>query len=731
MIRHAVLVISALMLTLFPAAGQSGDKFSLEDIYKNGRFTARGIDNLRSSADGIHYTLLERENGNYSVNEYRYSDGVKTGTLFSSRGIPGLDGRRIYGYEISPSGDKILLETEHEPVFRRSFLARYYVFDRDKGTSEILDTSKVQQPAFSPDGTKVAYSKDNDIYYKDLASGNIVRVTRDGRHGHVINGTADWVYEEEFAVVRMFGWSPSGGHIAYVRFDESAVPVYGMDIYGESLYPVRQTFKYPKAGENNSCVSLHIYHLADSSATEIGMDSRGDFYIPRIKWVPGADRLAYFVMNRAQNHLEVFSTDPNGDNTELLFEDTDKAYINLDDNTVFLNDGSVVFVSERDGRAHLYIRDKKGSVTQLTRGQWQVTDFYGIDEKKGLAYIQSTIHGPENRTVSCVDIRKKSARRGSVYHLSAEKGTNSAVFSKGFKYYINTLKSTDTPPLYTLNDPRDGHVIKTLRENTSLAALADSLALPRKEFSTLKMDGGYDLKMWTMKPADFDPAKKYPVLMYVYGGPGSQQVLNSWYNSMDLWFAYLTTKGYIVTCVDNRGTGGRGAGFEKQIYRRMGQLETEDQIEAARKISTLPYVDPSRIGIFGWSFGGYMSSLCATRGGGIFRAAIAVAPVTSWRFYDSIYTERYLSTPQDNSAGYDDNSPLTYAGDLSGRFLLVHGTADDNVHYQNAMRFSSLLVSHNRPFRQMTYADKNHSINGGMTSLHLFTMMTDFILENL
>lgn len=640
MIRHAALVISAIMLTLLPAAGQSGDKLSLEDIYKNGRFAARGIDNLRSSADGVHYTLLEKENGSYSVNEYRYSDGVKTGTLFSSRGIPVLDGRSISGYEISPSGDKILLETEREPVFRRSFLARYYVFDTDKGTAGILDTSKVQQPAFSPDGTKIAYCKANDIYYKDLASGNTVRVTRDGQPGHVINGTADWVYEEEFAVVRMFGWSPSGGHIAYVRFDESHVPVYGMDIYGESAYPSRQTFKYPKAGENNSRVSLHVYHLGDSSTTDIDVHSEGDFYIPRIKWTPGADRLAYFVMNRAQNHLEVFSTDPRGENAELLFEDRDKAYINLDDNTVFLSDGSVAFVSERDGWAHLYIRDKKGGVTQLTRGQWQVTDFYGIDEKKGRAYFQSTILGPQHRTVSCA-----SVKTGGIQNLSAEKGTNSAVFSKGFKYYINTLRSTDTPPLYTLNDPRDGHVIKTLRENGRLKTLADSLALPRKEFSTLKMDGGYDLKMWTMKPSDFDPAEKYPVLMYVYGGPGSQQVLNSWYNSMDLWFAYLTAKGYIVMCVDNRGTGGRGAGFEKQIYRRMGQLETEDQIEAARKIGQLPYVDPARIGIFGWSFGGYMSSLCATRTGGVFRAAIAVAPVTSWRFYDSIYTERYLSTP--------------------------------------------------------------------------------------
>lgn len=701
------------------------DSLTLKDIYTGTMFAAKGIDALRSTADGRHYTLLERDGDTTRINRYDYATGEKTATLFSSEGLAPLAGKRISSYQLSPDESRILIGTDAQSIFRRSYTARYYVYDTaDRSLTAVTD-GRIQQALFSPDATKVAYSQDNNLYYKDLASGQIVRVTSDGKAGSIINGTSDWVYEEEFAIVRLFDWSPSGKYLAYVRFDESEVPVYGMDIYNR-LYPNRDTFKYPKAGARNSEVSLWIYSLDEKSARQVDVPHQDEFYIPRIRWTTGADRLAFYVMPRLQNRLDVYGISVPGWKTELIYKDKDDAYINLNDATAFLKDGSVAFVSERDGYAHLYLKDPKGKTRQITRGHWQITAFYGIDEKTGTAYFQSTSQGPENRDICAV-----SLRNGKIRRLSSATGTNSAAFSKGFAYYINTFNSATTPALYTLNDPRDGKVVKILQDNDALKARVDSLHIPGKEFSTLTTEDGQQLQMWTMRPVDFDSTKTYPLLMYVYGGPGSQQVLNTWYTSQDFWFAYLTQKGYIVACVDGRGTGGRGAAFEKTIYKRMGELELHDQKKAAEALGRLPYIDKECIGIFGWSFGGYMASLAATRGGDTWRAAVAVAPVTSWRFYDSIYTERYLSTPQENLEGYDKNSPLIYAEDLSSRFLLIHGTADDNVHLQNTMEFSALLIAANRPFEQMVYPDKNHSIYGGLTRLHLFTKITDFLLQNL
>lgn len=722
--KRMLFVLAASASALAAYAQQA--ELTLNDIYASGKYAARGIDALRSTADGKHYTLLEKQDGESVINQYGYRDGQLVATLFSSAGKAPLQGKRIARYELSPDESRILIATDSEAIFRRSYTARYYVYDRADGSLTAVSPQRIQQATFSPDGTKVAYSLGNDLYYKDLVQGRTVRITSDGKAGHVINGTSDWVYEEEFAVVRMFGWSASGRYLAYVRFDESQVPVYGMDRYADGLYPDRHTFKYPKAGEKNSDVTLWVYSLDDGSARQVALDAPDDFYLPRIQWLPGEDRLAYYVMPRLQNRLDVLAYDPVTGQSALLFEDRDQTYINLSDATRFLSDGSVVFLSERDGYAHLYLRDKKGKIRQITQGAWPVTDLYGVDEKNHTAYFQSASQGPQNRDICAVDLRNGKIRR-----LSARTGTNAASFSRDFSYYINVFNDANTPPLYTLHSPAERQPIKTLQDNAALAARIDSLRLPVKEFSTLATPDGQRLPLWTLRPVDFDSTRRYPVLMFVYGGPGSQQVLNNWYSAQDLWFAYLTQKGYIVACVDGRGTGGQGAAFEKTIYKRMGELELHDQRQAAEALGRLPYVDKNRIGIFGWSFGGYMASLAATRGGDTWRAAIAVAPVTSWRFYDSIYTERYLSTPQENPEGYDKNSPLTYAQDLSSRFLLVHGTADDNVHFQNAMRLSALLVASNRPFDQMVYPDKNHSIYGGLTRLHLFTKMTDFILENL
>ena len=712
-----------------PTRAQAADSLVFEDIFR-GVYAARGIDALRSTADGQHYTLLERPGGRTQIVLYNYRDGQSVDTLFSDRGYPELEGKSIFTYILSPDERKILLGTDRRDVFRRSYTALYFLYDTASGTLEPVSDQRIQQPTFSPDGSKIAYAKDNDLYYKDLSDGFTRRVTHDGHPGRIINGTADWVYEEEFAIVRLFDWSPSSDRLAYVRFDETEVPLYGMDLYGNSLYPQRQTFKYPKAGERNSLVSLWIYDLPSDTTQQVEVPHTGEFYLPRLRWIApqgkAPEQLVFSVMPRLQNSLHVYRCSPEGTDLETVYQDHSDTYLNLDDSAVFLEDGSVIFVSERDGYAHLYRKDRKGHLQALTQGPWQVTAFYGVDPKTSTAYFQSTSQGPENRDICAVNLRNGRIRR-----LSSGIGTHSASFSQGFAYYIDAFSNTTTPPLFTLNDPRDGSVIKVLEDNADLKARIDSLHLPEKRFGYLETEDSLRLALWTMLPADFDSTRSYPLLMYVYGGPGSQEVLNTWFTSQDLWFAYLTQKGYAIACVDGRGTGGRGADFEKTIYKRMGEVELHDQIKAAQALARLPYIDKARIGIFGWSFGGYMACLAATRGGDIWRAAVAVAPVTSWRFYDTIYTERYLSTPQENPQGYDLNSPLTYADDLSSRLLLVHGTADDNVHFQNSMQFSGLLVSAGKPFEQMVYADKNHSIYGGATRLHLFSKITNFLLTNL
>ncbi|MDD4819773.1 MAG: S9 family peptidase [Flavobacteriales bacterium] len=702
----------------------SAQSFSLQDIYKNGRFAVSSPSNLRSMNDGEHYTILENDKNYSHIVKYRYIDAQAVDTLFSTKNA--LQGQRIFSYSTNATEDKILLSTHPQYIFRRSFSAIYYIYDTKSKDVKRVGSDPIQEPLFSPDGTKIAFCKNNNLYYQDLTDGTTHQITSDGLHDHVINGTADWVYEEEFSVVRMFDWSDSGRYLAYVRFDESRVPVYGMDIYNQSTYPARQTFKYPKAGAENSTVSVHIYSLEKDSSADVPLNEYSDFYIPRIKWLPSGEKLSFYVMPRLQNELTVYGVSPSGDDKKILWQDKDDAYINLSDFVHYFQNGNIAFISERDGHAHLYLQNTKGKISPLTSGAWDITAIYGIDEKNNKAYIQTTEQGSQNRTISSLDIKTKKLKR-----LSKDLGTNSASFSENYKYYINTFSSATSAPLYTLNSPSDGKMINKILDNSAAQKTVHDVKMPVKHFSTIDAGTGAELKMWTMYPSDFDSTKVYPLLMYVYGGPGSQQVLNSWSGSMDIWLAYMAEKGYIVACIDGRGTGGRGSAFEKQIYRQMGRMEIEDQIAAAKKLSSLPYVDASRIGIFGWSFGGYMACLGATRGGDVFKTAVAVAPVTSWRMYDSVYTERYLSTPQENPEGYDKNSPLTYAQDMNVRLMIIHGTADDNVHYQNTLRFTSLLIQNNKPFEQMIYPDKNHSIRGGNTSLHLFTKMTDFLLRNL
>ena len=733
MIRHAALVISALMLTLFPAAGQSGDKFSLEDIYKNGRFAARGIDKLSSSAGGIHYTLLERENGSYSVNEYRYSDGVKTGTLFSSRGIPGLDGRRIYGYEISPSGDKILLETEHEPVFRRSFLARYYVFDRDKGTSEILDTSKVQQPAFSPDGTKVAYSKDNDIYYKDLASGNIVRVTRDGRHGHVINGTADWVYEEEFACRDGFRWSPDGQYIAYWQSDTKGTGVFDIINNVDSIYPTILHFPYPKAGSTNSAVKVGYLPAAGGATTwiEIPGDPRNN-YIPRMEFIPGSNELFIQQMNRPQNTNKVWIARIGSPTPQNIFTDTDAAWLDTNDNIQWLKDNTwFTWESERNGWRHLYRISRDGKEIQpVTKGDFDYISPVGTDLQKGLVYF---IASPENYTQRYL-YSAELFGKGEVKRLSpaGQPGQHRYNMSPTGKWAVHTYSNAATPSMIDMVSFPKHQSVRMIEDNAKAREQYAALGLNPKEFVKVT-SGNLELDAWMIKPVNFDPTKKYPVIIEVYGEPASSTVQDVW-GGGDLWNQYVANLGYIVVSIDNRGANTpRGREWRKCIYGEVGTFASEDQARGIQDMARrYPFIDADRIGITGWSGGGSQTLNSMFRYPDVFHTGIAIAFVADQRTYDTIYQERYMNTPQNNPEGYRKGSPITYASGLKGNLLLIHGTGDDNVHYQNCEMLVDELVKHGKMFSQVSYPMRSHGIyERPGTTLHLRMTMAKYWLDHL
>ncbi|MDA0327379.1 MAG: alpha/beta fold hydrolase, partial [Bacteroidetes bacterium] len=580
---------------------------------------------------------------------------------------------------------------------------------------------------FSPDGSKVAYGFQNNIFIKNLETDTTTQITFDGEKNKIINGITDWVYEEEFAFVRAFEWNSNGQKIAYLKFDEAEVPEFSMDVYGQGLYQTQQVFKYPKAGEKNAIVSLHVYDFKAQASNEVKVDKAyTDFYIPRIKWTNAAAILSAQFLNRHQNELDLWAINTDSKTSKILLTETDKAYVDVTDNLTFLKDNSFIWTSEQDGFNHIYHYSKTGQlIKQVTKGNWEVTAYYGYDENSKRIYYQSVENGSINRDIYSIGLNGKNKRR-----LSNNEGTNAAAFSADFTYYINTFSSATTPPEYTLNNAKDGTVLKSIKDNDKVAQKVGNYRTSKKEFSTININGN-DLNMWMIKPVDFDPNKKYPMLMYQYSGPGSQQVANRWNSTNDYWYQMLAQQGYFVVCVDGRGTGYKGAEFKKVTYLNLVKYETEDQIAAAKTLAQLPYIDEERIGIWGWSYGGHMSTNCLLKGSDIFKMAIAVAPVTSWRFYDTIYTERYMRTPQENPSGYDDNSPFNYPEKLEGDYLLIHGSGDDNVHLQHTMRMVEALIQADKQFEWGIYPDKNHGIYGGNTRLHLYKKMTNFISKTL
>ena len=706
---------------------------SVAAIY-DGTFRTEGMDVLRSRNNGTQYTLLnyDRVNKIQTIDLYEYETLEKTATLLSTEDLEGIS--YMSSYTFSADESKVLLATDLTPIYRRSTLGSYFVYDfNDKSLIKIADVG-IQEPSLSPDGSKVAYGYENNIYLFDLKTKQTEQLTFDGEKNRIINGITDWVYEEEFGFVRAFEWSPEGTHIAFLRFDETEVPEYSMPIYGEDLYPTLQTFKYPKAGENNAVVSLHLIELEGVKTATIPVDA---YYIPRIKWKNNPDELAFQTFNRHQNELVLYEFNKRSGALSVLHTERDAAYLDVNDNLTFLVDDSFIWSSEKDGYNHLYLHDKSGKEKrQLTSGDWEVTSYYGYDEKRKKIFFQSTAMGSINRDVYSVGINGKNLRR-----LTAQDGVNRASFSADFTYFINAHSNAATPPSYTLNTTvpkkrvRDANagqslMLKTIVDNTALLNTLEDYNISPKEFSTLAVNGN-DLNMWMIKPADFDPSKKYPLLMFQYSGPGSQSVSNTWMSANDYWYQLLQSKGYIIACVDGRGTGFKGRDFKKSTYLQLVRYESDDQIAAAEQLSALPYIDENRTGIWGWSFGGDMAMHSILKGNEVFETAISVAPVTSWRFYDTIYTERFMRTPQENPEGYDLNSPLNYADQLKGKLLLVHGSADDNVHFQNTMRMVEALVQANKQFDWAVYPDKNHGIYGGKTREQLYTKMTQFILNNL
>lgn len=722
-LRKFLFLISLLSIKLVSAQEKT---ITLEEIW-NGSFRTEGLQSLHPLKDGESYSVLNFNKAlrSTSIDVYDYKTSKYLTTILSSNNLNEVS--YFLDYTFSNDESKILIATSEQPLYRHSKLGLYYIYDVSTKTLIQLSEEYVQEPSFSPDGSKVAYVLKNNIYVKDLNKNVTYQITNDGKLNHVINGVTDWVYEEEFAFVRAFEWNSSGDQIAYIKFDETIVPEFSMDIYGEDLYPFNSEFKYPKAGEINAKVSLHVFNLNTKKTKEIKVDNKEqDFYIPRIKWTNANNLLTAQFLNRQQNDLNLWLIDTKTNNSSVLLNEKDNAYIDITFNLTFLKDNSFIWTSEKDGFNHIYHYNIDGSLNQqVTSGKWEVTAYYGFSTKQKKIFYQSTEEGSINRTVYSIGLNGKNKKK-----LTSSQGTNEASFSADYSFFINTFSNVTTPPQYTLISSRNAAVHRNIKDNSFLKNKISTYKWSVKTFSTTEING-YDLNYWMIKPHNFDPSKSYPLLMYQYSGPGSQKVANQWNDSNDYWHQYLASQGYVIVCVDGRGTGFKGAQFKKLTQNQLGKFEVEDQVEAARKFGELSYIDASKIGIWGWSYGGFMSSNAILKGSDVFKAAIAVAPVTSWRFYDTIYTERYMDTPQNNPSGYDDNSPLSHVYKLKGKYLLIHGSADDNVHVQNTMRMVEALIQANKQFEWMIYPDKNHGIYGGNTRLHLYNKMTNFLNDNL
>ncbi len=704
---------------------QNGSKrFNLKEI-TDGKFRHNtSIGEMRSLPDGEYYTAMNKEQN--MIIKYDYRTGTPVDTLFNTATARECTFKDFEGYEISNTGHRIIIWRDLERIYRHSFKADIYDYDvRRNYIKPLSDTKgKLMIPTFSPDGRMCAFVRDNNIWVKKFDFDTEIQVTKDGEVNKVLNGITDWVYEEEFSTTNLMTWSPDSEVLAYVRFDESEVPEFSIQIYGNGLYPGFYNFKYPKAGQKNSKVTLHSYNIATRDIKDLKVPVDGESYLPRITFTNNPEQLAVMTLNRNQNIFNMYYVNPKSGVFRLILREENKSYIDSEwlNSINFLKNG-FTYISEQNGYAHIYLYSLTGVMQrQITDGNWDVTKLYGFDEATQTTYYESAEESPLRRSVFKIDAK------GNKTKLSNAEGTNSADFSSNFIYYVNTYSNSSTPATITVNEAKTGKSLRILQNNTKLKQDLAEYAFSKKEFIKIHTASDYELNAWIVKPVNFDETKKYPVIMIQYSGPNSQQVLDRY--SLD-WEQYLAANNFIVVSVDGRGTGARGEAFRKCTYLRMGELESKDQIEAAQALGKLPYIDEKNIAIWGWSFGGYTTLMAMSTGNGTFKAGIAIAPPTDWKFYDTVYTERYMRTPNENFQGYSATSPIKHAKDLQGKLLLVHGTADDNVHFHQTMDYVEALVQAGKQFDMQIYKDRDHGIRGGNTRFHLYTRMVNFFLDNL
>jgi dipeptidyl-peptidase-4 len=727
-----VLLFSFVFLIYSGLFSQNGNKeFTLEDMVNN-KFQQKTVRGLRSMNDGEHYSML---NGGSKIVKISYETGDTTDIILDLEKVASDDIKSTGDYQFSSDESRILLYTGKDRIYRYSFTAEYFVYFTDsKKLLRVSANGKQQIATFSPDGQKVAFMRSNNLFIKDLVTDEELQVTFDGMKNEIINGAPDWVYEEEFGFSRAYEWSPDSRFLAFMRFDESKVPEFNMTMYAgmnptlndNILYPENRVFKYPKAGENNSVVTVHVFEVNDRKIRKMETGTDKDVYIPRIRWTKDNSTLGIIRLNRLQNKYELLFADASSGNSRIVYTEENKYYFDesVFDDIRFLDNGTqFIFTSEKDGWNHIYLYNFEiGELSQITKGNWDVTKLTATDEKNNIIYFESAESSPLQRDVYSIQINGKGKKK-----LSISEGTNHFEFSKGYKYYLVTFSDIIKPGSTILYNNR-GKKLRVMEDNKILSDTLNYYRFNTKELFTFKATENTYLNGWMLKPPGFDAGNKYPVFITQYSGPNSQEVFDSWELS---WENYIAQKGYIIVCVDCHGTGARGEAFRKLTYKQLGKYELEDMIGTAKYLGSLPYVDKSRIGIWGWSYGGFITALCMVKGEGLFKAGIAVAPVTSWKYYDNIYTERYMRTPVENPDGYDNYAPVNFAGDMQGKLLICHGTADDNVHLQNTLEFSEKLVQADKQFEMQLYTNRNHNIYGGNTRMHLFTRMTGFLLENL
>lgn len=716
---HKYILIAASFFFTFLQV-QAQEKITTEKIWRDYTFYADYVPGFNFMNDGKHYTRLEDN----AIKQYDITSGAFTGMSIMGDSLD-IDGD-ISAYEFNRDESKIIIQTQQESIYRRSSKAYHYVYDVSKKQTFPIRKERISSASLNNQGDKVAYIYENNIYYFDLRTKKTTQVTDDGKKNAIINGMADWVYEEEFGQVQYYEWSPSGGEIGYIRFDEQEVPSFTMTNYSNDLYPSYQTFKYPKVGEKNAVVTAHIYALRNKRTRNIDTGADTDIYLPRIKWTP-QNELIIFHLNRHQNHLQLLKADRMSGKSSVLLDEKNKYYINIHDNMTFLKDGSgFIWTSEKDGFNHIYLYDLKGKEKrQITKGDYEVKTFYGMDEDRSTLFYQSNEDGALYSNVYAIGMDGKNKRK-----LSPEQGSNRAQFSDTYDYYVLNHSTANTAPTYQVYN-RQGKVVRTIVDNAGMKSLQDLFQTVPVEFTTVPLEDGLELNAFMLKPHDFDKTKSYPLMMVQYSGPGSQTVLDTWKGNSYWWYQQMVQEGFIVVGVDPRGTGGRGEEFAKMTYQQLGHYETIDQIASAKYLASKPYIDADRIGIFGWSYGGYMSSLAILKGNDVFNTAIAVAPVTNWKWYDTVYTERYMRTTEENEDGYKENSPVYFADQLKGNYLLIHGMSDDNVHFQNSVEMAEALIRANKQFDTYFYPNRNHGIYGNNARLHLYTKIHDFIKEHL